>query len=116
MKIMVAMLAMVLSSAPAHFVASKTEPHQIVVTAKRFGYDPPAITVKKGEPIVLVLKSADVGHGLKFRELRVNLKAAKGKPGEVEFTPTKAGDFVGHCSVFCGRGHGEMTLILHVVE
>jgi len=40
----------------------------------------------------------------------------KGVIVEVPFTPTRTGDFVGHCSVFCGSGHGAMTLTLHVVE
>ena len=34
----------------------------------------------------------------------------------MQFTPDKAGDFVGHCSVFCGSGHGGMMLTLHVVD
>jgi cytochrome c oxidase subunit II len=44
------------------------------------------------------------------------VKAAKGKTAELSFTPTKIGDFVGACSVFCGSGHGKMKLTLHVVE
>jgi cytochrome c oxidase subunit 2 len=91
------------------------EPRRIVITAKRFAFDPGSITLKKGEPVVLVLNSADVAHGLRFRELGLELKASKDKPGEVSFTPDKVGDFVGHCSVFCGSGHGSMTLTLRVV-
>jgi cytochrome c oxidase subunit II len=103
-------------SPPMHFMGPRTEPRQIDITAKRFSYDPNTITVKEGEPVELVLKSLDVPHGLKFRELGVEVKAGKGKTGEVEFTPEKTGDFVGHCSVFCGRGHGSMELTLHVVR
>jgi cytochrome c oxidase subunit 2 len=102
--------------APLHFVGAETEPHRVEITAKRFSYDPGDITVKRGEPVTLVVKSVDVPHGLKFRELNVEVKAGKGKTGEVEFTPEKTGDFVGHCSVFCGKGHGSMSLTLHVVE
>ena len=46
----------------------------------------------------------------------IYVKAGKGKTGEVQFTPEQAGDFVGHCSVFCGMGHGSMHLTLRVVE
>ncbi len=120
MKIVLAAWAAALSvafgAAPLHFVGSQMEPHEIVVTAKRFEFDPATITLKKGEPVELVLKSQDVPHGLKFRELGVEVKASKGKTGEVEFTPERIGEFVGHCSVFCGRGHGSMSLTLHVVE
>lgn len=95
--------------------ASAAEPRRIEVTAERFDFAPGDITLKKGEPVVLVLKSADVPHGIRIRELGLEVKASKEKPGEVEFTPQKDGDFVGHCSVFCGSKHGSMTLRLHVV-
>ena len=97
-------------------VHSQAAPRRIEVTAKRFDFTPAEITVKKGEPVVIVLKSADVTHGLRFRDLGVDVKVAKGKTGELAFTPTKTGDFVGQCSVFCGSGHGSMKLTLHVVE
>jgi cytochrome c oxidase subunit II len=97
-------------------VRAQGEPRRIEVTAKRFSYDPGEITLKKGQPVVLVIKSADVDHGLRFRELNLDAKISKGKPAELDFTPGKTGDFVGHCSVFCGAGHGGMTLTLHVVE
>jgi cytochrome c oxidase subunit 2 len=91
-------------------------PRRIEVTAKRFEYIPAEITVKKGEPVVLVLHSVDVAHGIKFAEL--NLKADIGTAGtsELAFTPDKVGTFVGHCSHFCGSGHGTMTLTMHVTE
>jgi cytochrome c oxidase subunit 2 len=97
-------------------VRAQAAPRRIEVTAKRFEFMPADITVKKGEPVVIVLKSIDVAHGLQFRGLGFNVKAGKGGTGEAAFTPTKTGDFVGQCSVFCGSGHGSMKLTLHVVE
>jgi cytochrome c oxidase subunit 2 len=97
-------------------VRAQGEPRRIEVEAKRFTYEPGEITLKKGQPVVLVIKSEDVPHGLRFRELNLNAKIQKGTPAELSFTPDKTGDFVGHCSVFCGSGHGGMTLTLHVVE
>jgi cytochrome c oxidase subunit 2 len=91
-------------------------PRRIDVTAKRFNFEPAEITLKKGEPVVLALKSVDVAHGLRFRELNLNVKIDKGTTADLSFTPDKTGDFVGHCSVFCGAGHGNMTLTLHVVD
>jgi cytochrome c oxidase subunit II len=95
-------------------IARAQEPRRIEITAKRFSFDPGEITLKKGEPVVLVLKSADVAHGLSIHELNVNVKAKAGGTGEAQFTPNKTGDFVGHCSVFCGRGHGSMSMKVHV--
>lgn len=91
-------------------------PRQIEVTAHRFAYDPAEITVKKGQPVVIVLKSTDVAHGLRFRDLGLNVTVGAKGTGQLSFTPDKTGDFVGHCSVFCGSGHGSMTLTLHVVD
>ena len=94
----------------------QSSPNRIDVTAKRFEFLPGEITLKKGEPVVLVLKSIDVAHGIRFKELGIETKIGKGQTSELAFTPDKTGTFVGHCSVFCGAGHGAMTLTLHVVD
>jgi cytochrome c oxidase subunit 2 len=98
------------------FSPAPDTPRRVEVSVKRFAYTPAEITLKRGEPVVLVLTTQDVAHGLKFKELNLNLKVEKGKPSELAFTPDKVGEFVGHCSVFCGSGHGSMTLMLHVTE
>jgi len=100
---------------PTHVVHAQ-DAKRIEITAKRFSYEPGTITLKKGQPVVLVIKSADVAHGLRFSDLNLNAKIDKGGSAELNLTPEKTGDFVGHCSVFCGSGHGGMTLTLHVVE
>jgi cytochrome c oxidase subunit 2 len=92
------------------------EPRRIEITAKRFTYEPGEVTLKKGQPVVLVLKSVDVAHGLRVRELNVDVKIPAGGTQEVRFTPQKTGNFVAHCSVFCGTGHGSMALKLRVGE
>ncbi len=96
--------------------SAQRTPRRIEVAARRFEYTPSEITLKKGEPVVLVLKSVDVDHGLRLKELGVDAKVNKGQTSDIPFTPTMAGTFVGHCSVFCGSGHGKMTLTLHIVE
>lgn len=91
-------------------------PRRIEVSARRYSFEPAEITLKMGQPVVLVVKSADVAHGIRFRDLNVEVTVGAHNTGEVQFTPQKTGDFVGHCSVFCGSGHGSMTLKLHVVD
>ncbi len=95
---------------------ARDTPQRIEITAKRFTFDPGEITLKKGQPVVLVIKSVDVAHGLRVRELNIDVKIKAGGTAEVEFTPQAAGDFIGHCSVFCGSGHGSMSLKFHVVN
>ena len=97
-------------------VPAQPAPRRIEVTARRFAFSPIEITLKKGEPVVLVLTSVDVPHGIRFNDLGIEAKIGKGQVSELAFTPDKIGTFVGHCFVFCGTGHGGMTLTLHVVE
>jgi cytochrome c oxidase subunit 2 len=108
-----ALMMLTLSAIPAQ---AEVAPRRIEITAKRFTFEPGDITLKKGQPVVIVLKSIDVPHGLRFRELNVAVKVGASSTAEVQFTPQKTGTFVGHCSVFCGSGHGTMALTLHVVE
>jgi cytochrome c oxidase subunit II len=99
-----------------HPAETQGVPKQVEVTATRFAFTPAEITLKRGQPVVLVLNSPDVAHGLRFRELNQDAKIPAKGSAEMRFTPDKIGDFVGHCSVFCGSGHGAMALMLHVVE
>jgi len=108
--------ALAIGIAGARVSQAQSAPRRIEIVAKRFDFTPGDITLKKGEPVVFVVSSADVDHGLKFKDLNLNIKTAKGKTTEVPFTPTKTGNFVGQCSVFCGAGHGSMKMQLHVTE
>jgi cytochrome c oxidase subunit 2 len=110
------LLAGILAVSSTALASAQSAPNTIDITAKRFSFDPGEITLKKGQPVVLILKSADVAHGLKIRDLNVSVKVGAGGTAEVRFTPDKTGDFVANCSVFCGSGHGSMLLKLHVVE
>jgi cytochrome c oxidase subunit 2 len=108
--------APMISGLSATMARAQDAPRRIEITAKRFTFQPGDITLRKGQPVVIVLKSADVAHGIRFRDLNVAVKVDAGGTGEVQFTPQKTGNFVGHCYVFCGSGHGSMALTLHVVD
>jgi cytochrome c oxidase subunit II len=97
--------------------ASRAESsRRIEIIAKRFTYDPDVITLKKGEPVVLVLHSIDVTHGLKVDGLSIKSgDIKKDQETEIQFTPQQTGHFIGQCAHFCGKGHGEMKLQIDVV-
>jgi len=40
----------------------------------------------------------------------------KGEATEVKFDPETTGTFEGKCAHFCGKGHGSMTLTVHVTD
>jgi cytochrome c oxidase subunit II len=89
-------------------------PRVIEVHARRFAFDPPSITVHHGETIRLRLISDDVPHSLLIKSLGINEAASKSHPGDILFTASQAGDFVGRCGRFCGSGHGNMHFVIHV--
>ena len=91
-------------------------PGTIEVSAKRFAFVPDQITVKKGQPVTLVLRSQDVTHGLAIKELGIKTEIPKGKETKVSFNPPQAGTFEGKCSHFCGSGHGSMKFTVIVTE
>lgn len=97
-------------------LSASAAPRHIEIIAKRFTYVPNNITLKKGEPVVLVFKSQDVAHGIEFKDLNLKTDIPRKGTGELDFTPTQVGTFVGHCVHFCGSGHGEMAMTIHVTE
>lgn len=91
-------------------------PNAIQVVAKRYEFMPDRIEVKKGQPVTLSLRSADVTHGLTIKELGIKTDIPKGRDTTVTFTPQTAGTFEGKCNHFCGSGHGSMKFTVVVTE
>jgi cytochrome c oxidase subunit II len=95
---------------------AQEQPRRIEIVAKRFDFTPSEITLKKGEPVILVLTSKDVQHGLKLDAFNQVVIAKKGQSSQVQFTPNEVGTFIAQCASFCGVGHGSMKLTVHVTE
>lgn len=88
----------------------------IKITAKKFEYNPSAITVKKGVPVVLEFTSLDRLHGFSCPGLKIRSDIPPGKTTTLRFVPDKAGTFPFHCDNYCGIGHGKMTGTITVTE
>jgi cytochrome c oxidase subunit II len=86
-----------------------------IICRKSF-YTPDQITVKKGEPVKLTLRSMDVTHGFAIDEWNVATEVPPGPPVTVQFTPTRAGKFDYYCVVRCGKDHLKMRGSLIVQE
>ncbi|HEV7513240.1 MAG TPA: cupredoxin domain-containing protein [Candidatus Acidoferrum sp.] len=91
-------------------------PRTVEMTAQRFTFEPNEITVKKGQPVILLIKSKDVSHGLVIEDLGVRTEVKKGEATEVKFDPETTGTFEGKCAHFCGKGHGSMRMTVHVTD
>jgi cytochrome c oxidase subunit 2 len=92
------------------------EPKVIAISAKKFAFTPSAITLKKGEPVILRLTSADRVHGFMSKPLKIDTDIAAGKTTDVTVTPSSAGNFTVICDHYCGTGHGNMKMKVAVVE
>ena len=89
---------------------------EIHITAKKFEFTPDTITLKKGEPVVLVLSSQDRKHGFNVRAFGLRADVDPGETARIRFTPNKTGKFTFSCDVFCGEGHEDMTGTIVVTE
>jgi cytochrome c oxidase subunit 2 len=111
-----AILAGYAAARTSHAPKASHNPQTITIRASRFAFEPSEITVKKGEPVNVIIQSEDVSHGLVVEELGIRTEVKKGQSATVTFTPEAAGTFEGKCAHFCGSGHGSMTLTVHVTE
>jgi cytochrome c oxidase subunit 2 len=91
-------------------------PKVIEITAKKFEFSPSEITIKKGEPVILRLTSADRVHGFMSKPLKIDTDIADGKTTDVAVNPDTAGNFTVICDHYCGTGHGNMKMKVTVVE
>src|SRR5512143_2440180 len=102
--------AFAFASAVAAIAASRLasgaeSPRVVEITAKRFEFTPKEVTLKKGEPVTLRLKSEDVTHGFFSRKLKLGADIEPGKTTDVALTPETAGAYMVICDHFCGAGH-----------
>jgi len=108
------LLAAIFTATPAQQARAAVTPPVINITAKRFGFTPNVITLKKGETVKLRLTSEDVTHGFLVNSLNLDEVITPGQPTEVTLTPQRTGRFTTICDHFCGAGHGNMNMTILV--
>jgi cytochrome c oxidase subunit II len=91
-------------------------PKVVEITARKYDFSPNQITLKKGQPVILRLLSADRVHGFMSRPLKIDTDIRPGKATDVALTPATAGNFTVICDHYCGTGHGNMKMKVAVVE
>jgi len=114
--IRVAVVSVLTLGASALLAAPPAEPRMIEVTAKRFAFEPAEIQVAVGEPVRLMVRSADGVHGIEIKKVKVNKMIPRGgDPVIINFTAKEAGRFPILCSEYCGDEHDNMRGTLVVV-
>lgn len=63
-----------------------------------------------GEPVELLLESADVVHSLWIPALAGKMDLIPGRTTRLTLEPTRAGAFAGPCAEYCGDSHSYMEL------
>ena len=99
-----------------NLVHASDNPKVIEITAKKFEFTPAEITLKKGEPVILRLTSADRVHGFMSKPLKIDTDISADKTTDVSVTPESAGAYTVICDHYCGTGHGNMKMKVTVVE
>ena len=107
--VVIATVATMLNS----FVNASEPVHELEIVAKKFTFEPALIQVMAGEPVRLLIHSADTTHGFSIRALKIDVQVPHGGDAvSVEFTAPPAGRYEVACSEFCGAGHGQMKAAL----
>lgn len=73
------------------------------------------IVVPRGKPVKINLTSEDVIHSLFIPSFRVKVDAVKGRASYVWFYPDEEGEYMFHCTEYCGVEHSEMNGTLRVL-
>ena len=97
------------------YVMAQPRERVIRIQAKRFDYTPGELTLKKGEPVVFELTTADVLMGFNLPDFNVRADVVPDKVTRLRFVPDKTGTFIFLCDIFCGDKHEEMHGQLTVV-
>ena len=83
--------------------------HDVQITATRYAFEPATIQVVAGEPVRLLIRSRDVGHGLAIPDLHIDMRIpAGGEPITVEFAARPPGQYDIACS--------ELSRVLEAIE
>ncbi len=111
------MFALMAAAAPApRRHKENPKPRVIEIHAKRFGFEPNLVNVKKGETVTIALVSDDVTHGFFSRALKLDETVEPGTATRVTLTADTPGKYPIICDHFCGAGHGNMGLTMMVEE
>jgi len=98
--------------------------YRVEVSAHQGGWDfiypnghvADTLTVQVGQPVELVMTSADVTHSLSVPALRVNQAILPGRITGAWFTATKPGVYDAHSNIYSGEGFADMVSAVVVLD
>lgn len=87
-----------------------------VTVTGQIGQAPPELVVPVGQPIHVLLTSADVNHAFFVPAFLFKRDAIPGHPNTFDFTVMNPGTYNGQCAEFCGVFHDRMTFSVRAVS
>ena len=106
-----ALLLIISLSTMSSAAAPQAPPRRVIeISAERFEFWPPQITLTEGEEVEIRVRSDDTAHGFHIVGTGINLIVPKRGQGEAVtvFTAGEAGRYTFECSRMCGAGHNFM--------
>ncbi|MDB4978093.1 MAG: cytochrome c oxidase subunit [Candidatus Peribacteria bacterium] len=93
-----------------------TDTRVIDMTVTDWAFSPTAITVKKGEKVVVRLTGIEGDHSMFSQDLGINTPVNAGETVDITIPTDKAGTFAFKCGIPCGPGHKTMVGQIIVTE
>ncbi len=75
----------------------------------------PTMLLPVGERVRFNLTATDVNHSFFVRGFLTKRDLIPGINNSIELTPSRVGEYMGHCAEFCGLNHSQMNFRVHVV-
>jgi cytochrome c oxidase subunit 2 len=88
----------------------------VSVVVSRDGFQPREISIRKGETVRVILKTADGEHCFAVDDLRVEKRVMPGRATTLDVTPDKAGTYPFYCCLETGAAADKQRGRLIVTE
>jgi cytochrome c oxidase subunit 2 len=93
--------------------ASENEP-VIHIVARRYRFEPDHIVLQAGVPVVLELSSPEVLMSFNAPDFMISEALAPGDTVKLRLIPSRTGEFIFVCDIYCGSGHAKMKGLVSV--
>jgi cytochrome c oxidase subunit 2 len=98
-----AVLAAALSVLSGSAPAAPPELPVVEIMASHQGFQPSTVTLRRGEPVRIVLSTADDVHCFAVDAFRIEKRITPGRTTTFDFTPDRSGSFPFYCCLESGR-------------
>jgi heme/copper-type cytochrome/quinol oxidase subunit 2 len=89
---------------------------EIEVVASREGFRPRVVNVRKGQPVRLLLSTADGEHCFALDALRIEKRIVPGRATVLDLTPDRSGTFPFYCCLESGSASDSENGRLVIIE